>query len=85
VGVFALAVSNLASVRNTTEPHAAEPTVATLACPLEEREEQMNTLIDVVVLLIAYAGLSSVCSILLHLLSSSPTRGNRDAETTRGW
>jgi hypothetical protein len=42
----------------------------------------MNTLIDVVVLLIAYAGLSGVCPILLHLLSSSPTRGNRDVETT---
>jgi hypothetical protein len=44
----------------------------------------MKTLIDVAVLLIAYASLSGVCSILLHLLSSSPTRGNRDAETTRG-
>ena len=42
----------------------------------------MNTLIGAVVLLIAYAGLSGVCSILLHLLSSSPTRGNRDVETT---
>jgi hypothetical protein len=45
----------------------------------------MNTLIDVVVLLTAYAGLSGICSMMLHLLSSADTRGNQGAPTAKGW
>ena len=44
----------------------------------------MNTLIDIVILLTAYSGLSGVCSIMLYLLSS-PGRSNEDAATTRSW
>ena len=45
----------------------------------------MDTLIDVTILLSAYAGLSLVCGALLRVLwSSAPRRGYYEQVTTRG-
>ena len=45
----------------------------------------MTTLIDVVVLLLAYAGLSLSCAGLIWLLRRLPQRHRYEGLTTRGW
>jgi hypothetical protein len=46
----------------------------------------MNTLIDITILLSAYAGLSLVCGALLRVLwASVPHRPHHEQVTTRGW
>jgi len=45
----------------------------------------MNTLIDVTILLCAYAGLSLVCGALLRVLwTTMPQRSNYEQVTSRG-
>lgn len=45
----------------------------------------MTTLIDVIVLLLAYAGLSLSCAGLLWLLRKLPQRHRYESLTIRGW
>jgi hypothetical protein len=45
----------------------------------------MTTLIDVIVLLLAYAGLSLSCEGLMWLLRRLPQRHRYDGLTIRGW
>ena len=45
----------------------------------------MTTLIDVIVLLLAYAGLSLSCAGLLRLLRKLPQRHSHEGLTIRGW
>ena len=45
----------------------------------------MTTLIDVIVLLLAYAGLSLGCAGLLWLLRKLPRRHRYEGLTIRGW
>lgn len=46
----------------------------------------MDTMIDVTILLSAYAGLSLICGALLRVLwTSAPRRPTYEQVTTRGW
>ena len=45
----------------------------------------MNILIDIIVLLLAYAGISLVCSVLLWALGIPPKQTNFEQVTSRGW
>ena len=44
----------------------------------------MITLIDVIVLLLAYAGLSLGCAALMRVLQALPQRDSYDIATTKG-
>ena len=48
-------------------------------------ETSMNALIDVTMLLLAYAGLSLGCTGLIWLLRRSPQRHRYEGLTTGGW
>jgi len=45
----------------------------------------MNTLIDIIVLLLAYGGLSLICSVLLRVLWVAPKQTDYEQVTNRGW
>ena len=45
----------------------------------------MNTLIDIIVLLLAYTGISLVCSALLWVLRVPPKQTSFEQVTSRGW
>jgi hypothetical protein len=47
-------------------------------------EGPMITLIDVIVLLLAYAGLSLGCAALMRVLQTLPQRDSYDIATTKG-
>ena len=45
----------------------------------------MNTLIDITLLVLAYAGISLGCSVLLWALRVLPKQTNFEQATSRGW
>ena len=71
---------SLAVCEMPLKPPCNTPTVATKG----EVEGSMITLIDVIVLLAAYAGLSLGCAGLIRLLRALPQRERYEGATTKG-
>jgi hypothetical protein len=72
----------IASVRNATEPATAPAHPTGLDYPGGE----MDTLIDIAILLSVYAGLSLFCAALMRALwAALPQRSNYESVTARGW
>ncbi len=53
--------------------------------PAVVMEGNMDTLIDIAILVSTYAGLSLVCAALLRIVWTQPRRRMDEAVTTRGW
>src|SRR5262249_18578402 len=81
---FESPASSRACVRIATEPFSLDAQCCVVGCPVGAQVEgSMITLIDVIILLLAYAGLSLGCAALMCVLRALPQRDLQQVAPTK--